>query len=516
MRATTEENEAGDEEKHFSHMGKKGSNLYYIYLLMSTKETQSVHPGQHHTVAIEKLTHGGAGLAHIDGLAVFVPGTIPGQKVEIAITKKKEGFCEAKVITVHQKAKDEIMPVCSHFHECGGCTWQNLPYNKQIDYKEEIVRETLEHLTPVDESIRSQLPGRVLKIIPSPQVFHYRNKLELSFGFENMRTDQRDGKRIYLDENPSIGFHQPGQWATVLPVTECHLYDEQIGSLLTDVRRFMEETKLPVYNPKTHKGMLRTLLLRRGIQTGEQMIAFVVKAKKKELEPLFQHFMRFGGRSGLESLLVIENIGQNEKPENPRIHPLVGGTTIKERLFDLTFEISPFSFFQTNTLAAEKLYQAIAVGADLSQRDTVLDAYCGMGTIGQYLSRFCDKVVGIESHPTAVEDALRSAGKNRISNISFYKGRTEQVLNQQLKAGGKYHFSVVVVDPPRAGLHPQAREAVIAHEPDKIVYVSCNTATFARDLGEFLKAGYELRTVQPVDMFPHTAHIETVSVLQKK
>lgn len=483
---------------------------------MSIPEESSVHSGQQHTVTIEKLTHGGAGLAHIEGMAVFVPGAIPGQQVAITITKKKEGHCESKVMKVLKRSKDEIQPRCAHFHDCGGCTWQNLSYDKQINYKEDIVRETIEHLTPIEKEERAKLPGRVLKIIPSPQVFHYRNKLELSFGYEHMRSEDKEGRRIYFDENPSIGFHQPGEWATVLPVSECHLYDEQIGSLLSDVRRFMQDTKLPVYNPKTHKGMLRTLLLRRGVQTGEHMMAFIVKAKKKELEPLFQHFMRFGGRSGLKSLLVVENIGQNDKPENPKVHALIGGTTISERLFDLTFEISPFSFFQTNTLATEKLYQAIVSGADLSTRDTVLDAYCGMGTIGQYLARFCEKVVGVESHPGAVEDALRSAGKNRIGNISFYKGRTEQVLHQQLKAGGKYKFSVVVVDPPRAGLHPQAREAVIAHAPERIVYVSCNTATFARDLAEFLKAGYELRTVQPVDMFPHTAHIETVSVLQKK
>ena len=356
----------------------------------------------------------------------------------------------------------------------------------------------------------------MLKIIPSPQVFHYRNKLEMSFGYETMRAQERNGKRIYLDENPTIGFHQPGNWETVLPVSECHLYDEQIGLLLQDVKRFMQETNLPVYNPKTHKGMLRSLLLRRGVQTGEQMIAFVVKARKKELEPLFQHFMRFGGRSGLASLMVIENHGQGERPEQPKVHTLVGQPSIKERLFDLEFEISPFSFFQTNTLGAEKLYQAIATAADLSQSDIVLDAYCGMGTIGQYLARYCDKVVGIESHLTAIEDALKSAGKNRIANITFYKGRTEQVLSNQVKAGGKYKFSVIVVDPPRAGLHPKAREAMLAHAPEKIVYVSCNMATCARDMGDFLKAGYELRSVQPVDLFPHTAHIETVSVLQKK
>lgn len=476
----------------------------------------TVKPGQEFDVSIEKLTFGGAGLATIDGQKVFVPGAIPGQKVTARILKNKGSYLEAKLIKVLSRALEEIQPRCTHFHDCGGCTWQNLPYNKQIDYKENIVRETLEHLTPVDDDLRKQLPGRVLSIIPSPQVFHYRNKLEMSFGYENMRFEERNGKRIYFDENPAIGFHQSGNWQTVLPITECHLYDEQIGLLLQDVNRFMKDTGLPVYNPKTHKGMLRTLLLRRGVQTGEHMIGFVVKARKKELEPLFQHFMRFAGRSGLASLQIIENHGVSDRPEDPKVHTLVGKSTITERLFDLEFEISPFSFFQTNTLGAEKLYKTIADAADLSPRDTVLDAYCGMGTIGQYLARYCDKVIGVESHPTAIEDALKSAGKNRIGNITFYKGRTEQVLHNQLKPGGKYSFSVVVVDPPRAGLHPKAREAILEHAPQKIVYVSCNTATFARDLGEFMNGGYELRSVQPVDLFPHTAHIETVAVLQKK
>lgn len=473
-------------------------------------------PGQKHVVTIEKVTHGGAGLAHVDGLPVFVTDAIPGQQVEAVITKRKDNFAEARSEKVLRRSRDEVQPRCQHFHDCGGCIWQNLPYQKQLQYKEDIVRETLEHLTPAPADTRKQLPGRVLKIIPSPQVYHYRNKLEMSFGFASMRVEERSGRRIYFDENPTIGFHQPGQWATVLPITECHLYDEQMGSLLMDVRRFMQDTRLTVHNPKTHKGLLRNLLLRRGIHTGEHMIAFVVNARKKELDPLFQHFMRFAGRPGLKSLLVIENTGLNDKPEFPKVHALVGKPSIAERLFDLTFDISPFSFFQTNTLAAEKLYQAISTGADISQRDTVLDAYCGMGTIGQYIARFCQKVVGIESHPSAVEDALQSAGKNRIGNISFYKGRAEQVLLQQLKAGGKYRFDVVIVDPPRAGLHPDAVEAILAHAPRTIVYVSCNTATLARDLGKILAAGYDVRTVQPVDLFPHTAHIESVTVLQKK
>ncbi len=483
---------------------------------MSTTEVPTAQAGREYTVTIEKVAPGGSGLAHIDGLPVFVPGSIPGQQLLIVLTKHKDRYAEGRILKVLRKAKDEIMPRCQHFHDCGGCTWQNLPYDKQLSYKEDIIRETLEHLTPADDTVRKQLPGRVLKIIPSPQVFHYRNKLEMSFGFASMRAEEQNGKRIYFDEGPTVGFHQPNQWSTVLPISECHLYDEQIGSLLSDVRRFMTETRLPVYNPKTHKGLLRTLLLRRGIHTGEHMIGFIVNARKKELEPLFQYFMRFAGRGGLKSLLVIENTSLNDKPEQPPIHTLVGKPYITERLFDLEFEISPFSFFQTNTLGAEKLYQAISVGADLSPRDTVLDAYCGMGTIGQYLARYCERVVGIESHPSAIEDALKSSGKNRIGNISFYKGRAEQILKDQLKPGGKYAFNVIVVDPPRAGLHPAATEAVITHAPRTIVYVSCNAATFARDLGAFLKAGYELRTVQPIDMFPHTAHVEMVSVLQKK
>lgn len=490
---------------------------------MSSDPQTIVQPGQKHVLTVEKFAHGGAGFATFQGIPVFIHGGIPGQKVSAVITKKKEHFLEAKVEKVILRSKDEIQARCPHFGECGGCVWQNLSYNKQIQYKEDIVRETLEHLTPGDPAVRKQLPGRVLKIIPSPQIFNYRNKLELTFGYGNMRVEERPPKvagakpqRIYFDENPGIGFHQPGEWATILPVGECHLYDEQLSALIADVRRFMQETKLPVYNPKTHKGMLRNLILRRGVHTNEHMICFVVQARKKELEPLFQKFLRFAGRPNLKSLLIAEHFGLNDKPEEPKIHALVGEPWISERLFDLTFRISPFSFFQTNTLATEKLYAAIASAADLSQRDTVLDAYCGMGTIGQYLSRFAEKVVGIEAHPSAVEDALQSAGLNRIGNISFYKGKTEQIMNQQLKAGGKYHFNVIVVDPPRVGLHPDALSAVITHRPEKIVYVSCNVATFARDLGELLKNGYELRTVQPVDMFPHTAHIELVALLHRK
>jgi len=488
---------------------------------MSSSDSLGVKPGQELELAIEKIAAGGHGMAHVDGLPVFVHGAIPGQKVLVTITRRKDRFAEGKIKKVIKSSIEEIKPRCKHFWDCGGCVWQHLPYQKQILYKEELVKETLEHVTPVDEKVRKNLPGRVLSIIPSPQVFNYRNKLELSFGYGEMRSAEQDDpltgakKRIYFDESPGIGFHQPGQWSTVLPIEECHLYDEQIGSLLNDVRRFMQQTNLPVYNPKTHKGMLRNLLLRRGIHTEEQMVCFIVQARKKQLEPLFQQFMRFGQNPNVTSLLVVEHFGLNDKVDHPTIHALKGEPFIRERLFDLTFELSPFSFFQTNTLATEKLYQAIAQVCDLRGRETVLDCYCGIGTIGQYLARFAEKVVGVESEQSAIEDALKSAGKNKIGNISFYKGAAEQVLTKQLAPGGKYTFDCVVLDPPRAGLHPKVIASVLGHKPEKIVYVSCNTSTFARDLAEFLKGGYELRMVQPVDLFPHTAHVETVALLQR-
>lgn len=488
----------------------------------SAEPSTGLKQGQELTLTIEKIAAQGAGMATHEGVPVFVPGAIPGQKVLVMITRNQGSFVEAKLRKVTGKAINEIMPKCKHFWECGGCIWQHLPYEKQILYKEQIVRETLEHVTPVDEKTRKSLPGRVLSIIPSPQIFHYRNKLELSFGYGSMRSEMSGDKKIFFDENPSLGFHQSGQWATILPVEECHLYDEQIAALLSDVKKFMEDNKLQVYNPKTHKGMLRTLLLRRGINTGEQMVCFVVQARKRELEPLFQHFTRFGQRPSVASLLVVENMGKNDSLSSigmnggqKGIHVLKGDPSIRERIFDLEFSLSPFSFFQTNTLAAEKLYQVIAQTADLSGRETVLDCYCGLGSIGQYLARFCGKVVGVESSTSAIEDALQSAGKNKIANISFYKGLAEHVMSNQLSAGGKYKFDVVVVDPPRAGLHQKVVKSILEHKPEKIVYVSCNTSTFARDLGAFLDAGYELRLVQPVDLFPHTAHVETVALLQR-
>lgn len=476
----------------------------------------AIYPGQEYVCMVERLLWSGEGLGRIQGAEVMIAGALPGQQVRIVITRMREKMPEAKVLEVLRKAKDEGPPRCTHVHDAAGALWQCLPYNKQVALKEGMVRDALAYGVPVDERTRTTLSGRVLRVVPSPHVFYYRNKIELSFGYEIMRVEEHGGRRTHIDENPNIGFHQPGEWSTIVPVTDCHLYDEQLGVLLNDVRRFMRDTKLPVYNPKIHKGVLRTLILRRGLNTGEYMICFTVNAKKKDLEPLFQHFMRFTGRPGLKSLLLVENTGVNERPDHPKIHCLHGKSSITERLFDLEFEISPFSFFQTNTFAAEKLYQAIVEQADITLRDTVLDAYCGMGTIGQYLARFCQKVVGIESHPTSIDDALRSSSKNKVANISFYKGRTEQVLANQLPPGGKYVFDIIVVDPPRPGLHPKALQAVLAHRPRQVVYVSCNLTTLVRDLGGFLNGGYELRSVQPVDMFPHTVHIETVSVLQRK
>ena len=475
----------------------------------------SVHPGQEHTVTIDKLTFGGAGLAHIHGKAIFVPETLPGQQARIVITKIKDNHVHAKLRNVEQQAPDQIKPRCQHFHACGGCTWQHLSYKAQLSHKEQLVRETLTHLTPADKYVRQSLADIVRPMIPSPQEFYYRNKLELSFGYGSMRVEQRDGKRVCLDEDPGVGLHSPGEWATIVPLKQCHLYDENTDSLLLQVREFMQESGLIVYNPKTHKGILRTLLLRRGINTGKHMIALVVQATGEQLRSVLRHAACFATRPNTASLLVIENNACNDRPLNPPVHLVSGEPFITEQLCGLQYQISPFSFFQTNTLGAEKLYRVVAEAAELKNSDVVLDAYCGMGTIGQFLAGSCRRVIGIDNSYSAIQDAQRSARNNNIANIALLHGTVEDALTKQSTQSEQDTFDIAVVDPPRAGLHATALKSLIAHTPRRIVYVSCNTTTFARDLGPLLAARYRLQWVQPVDMFPHTPHIETVASLVK-
>ena len=465
-------------------------------------EGSSFKPGDHITASIEKMTYGGAGFSTVSGEPVLIYGSFPGQEVEGTIIKGRGKVTEAKATKVIKRSIDQITPRCSHLHDAGGSQWQGLPYDKQIQYKEDIVREALEHLTPASDDVKKLLPGRVLKIMPSPQVFHYRNALDLHFGMSEGGV-------------PSIGFFQPDQ-PHILPVTECHLYDEQLAMLIADMQRFMQETRLPVYDKQSGKGLLRSLLLRRGLHTGEQMLVFLVKGRKKELEPLFQHFMRFGGRSGVKSLQVIEHMGIGINPEHAKPHVLTGESTISERVFDLNVAVGPFSHLHPNTFALEKLAQAIADSLELTVRDTVLSLNCGMGATSQYLARFCERLIGVEQGARAIDEALQSSGANRIGNIGFYKGRPEHVLTSQLAPGGKYTFTKAVVDAPRGGMHPKSRKALIAHGLSRIVIASCNPSTFARDLPDFLAAGYDLRSVQPVDMFPHTAHFSVVGVLEKR
>ncbi|MEM7589061.1 MAG: 23S rRNA (uracil(1939)-C(5))-methyltransferase RlmD [Myxococcota bacterium] len=472
-------------------------------------------PGQEHTLHIEKLAFGGLGIAYLQGKTVFVPGSLPGQQVLAVITRAKDNCLHARVREVYKKAPKQIQAPCVHFGACGGCVWQQLPYNEQLQHKQQLICETLQHLTPANKPLRQQLGQCVRNILPSPQVFHYRNKLEMSFGYAHMHRQRTpDGKLVWHDEQPSIGFHQRGQWATVLPIAHCHLYEENCHTLLEQVHTMMRTSGLSVYNPKTHKGVWRNLLLRRGVQTGEQMIALVVQAAGKQLQQVLQHAQQLGRTLQPTCLLVIENNAMNDRPLNAPVHPVLGEPFITERLCNLTYRISPFSFFQTNTLGAQVLYEVVREAAQLQQHDVLLDAYCGMGTIGQHLAPHCKQVIGIENNPTAIADAKQSAAANGIANMDFYLGNVEEVL-ANTDAADVRKFDVAVVDPPRAGLHPKAAEALVQLAPKRLVYVSCNTTTFARDLAAFLQEGYQLQWVQGVDMFPHTAHIETVAALRR-
>jgi 23S rRNA (uracil1939-C5)-methyltransferase len=476
----------------------------------------SLSVGAELELQVKKVTIGGHGVAEVGGLDILVPGAVPGEKVRARISSKHGDCFEARLEEV-LKTSPGSRPRGEHVRECGGCIWQHLPYEKQLALKEGIIRDALDSLVPLDAEARRHLPGRVLNIIPSPTITHYKNKLELTFGMlsgDGALQKNRGGRLTHL---PAVGFHQPGTWNTVIAEDPCGLYDERLSSLLIEMQAFIADAGLSIYNPRTRRGVLRSLILRRGVRTEEEMLCFLVQARRRELEKHFQKFLRFGERPQVRSLLIVEHFSQGSAPRQPaRSHVLKGAATVRENMFDLTFDLSPFSFFHCNTLGAEKLYASIAAALELSGKETLLDCYCGIGAIGQYLSRFCRHVVGVESHPRAIEDALSSSSRNRISNISFYHGRAEEVLMGKLRRGKKYTFDSVVLDPPRGGVSEITGKAVMEHTPQKIVYVSSNPATLARDLGTFLTGGYDLRLVQPVDLFPHTAHVETVSLLQRR
>jgi 23S rRNA (uracil1939-C5)-methyltransferase len=439
---------------------------------------------------ISDLAYGGTGVARVNGFVVLVLGGIPGDVVKAQITKRKPNYAEAEIQEVVRQSDLRIQPRCSHFGVCGGCTWQNLRYEEQLKFKTKEVRESLRHIggfsdPPVADALGSQ------------DVFFYRNKMEYAF-------------LPHPEKKLVLGLHPRRRYDLVFDLKECFLQSEQANQIVDFVRRYAKESGLPAYDHRTRSGLLRFLMIKEAKNTGMSMVNFVTYRGD---------FSQAGRLAGLlmadfpKVKSVVRNI--NSKLAHVAVgeeEELLGGERIiTETLGDFTFEISSNSFFQTNPKQAERLYQVILQQAELQGEENVLDLYCGNGTISMFLATGAKTVTGVESVLETVENAKRNAELNRVTNCEFVLGEARKVLREFEQQ--KQSFDLVVTDPPRAGLHPKVVKSLLGLRPPKIIYVSCNPTTLARDLKILCESDYKLAEVQPVDMFPHTYHIESVTKL---
>ena len=476
-------------------------------------------------VRIETVAAEGNALAHINGKALFVPMAVPGDVVNVQVTHKKRNYMEGYILEMVEPSPMRVDPFCSHFGDCGGCRWQPIPYDKQLEFKQQQVIDQLTRIGKLD------LPP-VHPILGSEETVRYRNKLEFTFSnsrwvpFEALRqkADAREATPgtsppplPSATQYPALGFHVRGRFDKVLDIETCHLQDEPSNAIRLAVRDYAMEKGLSFFDLRQQTGFLRTLMIRITL-TGEVMVVVVFAhdnpaageddaTRKALLDHLQQAFPQ------ITSLHYIINTKRNDSLGDQEVIHYAGKPYIVETMEDLEFRIGPKSFYQTNSRQALRMYQKIREYADLQGDETVYDLYTGTGTIALFLARHCRRVTGVEYVPEAIDDARKNASANHIENVRFFAGDMKDVLTADFIAA-EGHPRVVVLDPPRAGVHENVLKVLLETAPEKIIYVSCNPATQARDLA-LLQPSYRITHVQPVDMFPHTHHVENIVVAEK-
>lgn len=464
-------------------------------------------------VTITDVAAEGKSLVRIDDLVVFVPFAVPGDVVDLKILKKKHNYAEAVVVGFRQLSPVRAVPFCSHFGICGGCKWQNLPYEEQLRFKQKQVTDCLTRIAKVE------LP-EISPILGSQETVRYRNKLEYSFS--NMRwltQEELDSLDAEADENarkqPGLGFHIPGAFDKVLHINECWLQDAVSDRIRNSAYEYAVAHGIPFINLRSQEGVLRDMMV-RVVTTGQIMVLVQAKIMNAGQESQFMGLMQHLSDSFPEitSLLYVVNNKCNDTFGDLDVKVFRGEEFIYETMENLRFKIGPKSFFQTNSRQAYRLYSKVRELAGLNPDDVVYDLYTGTGTIAQFLAGGVRKVVGIEYVPEAIEDAKVNASINGIGNTLFFAGDMKDVLNAAFIAE---HGTpdVIVTDPPRVGMHKDVIDVILAANPRRIVYVSCNPATQARDVA-MLDCNYKVTAVQPVDMFPHTQHVEVITVMERR
>ena len=440
-----------------------------------------------------------------DGRVIFLNNTVPGDVVDVQTTKKRKAYFEGSAINFHSLSDKRVDPVCQHFNVCGGCKWQDMGYQHQLFYKQKEVENNLKRIGHLD------LP-ELTPILGSEQQYFYRNKMEFSFSDSRWLTLDEIQSDQQIDNKNALGFHIPGMWDKILDIKKCHLQKDPSNAIRLETKRFAIENGLTFFNPRNQYGMLRTLMLRTS-SIGEIMVLVQFFENDKEKRELLLNYLSKTFPE-ITSLLYVINPKQNDTIYDQEIICFSGRDHIFEEMEGLKFKINAKSFYQTNSEQAYELYKITRNFADLKGDELVYDLYTGTGTIAQFVSKKAKKVIGIESVPEAILDAKANAERNKIENVDFFVGDMKNVFNEQFIAQNGVP-DVIITDPPRDGMHKDVVQQILNIAPKKVVYVSCNSATQARDL-ELMKEMYTITKVQPVDMFPQTHHVENVVLLEKK
>ncbi|WP_430510476.1 23S rRNA (uracil(1939)-C(5))-methyltransferase RlmD [Gottfriedia solisilvae] len=453
-----------------------------------SKRVLPVEKNQFLEVEFIDLTHEGHGVAKVEGYPIFVPNALPGEKATIKVIKTSKGYGFGKVVELQNQSPVRVEPVCSIYNQCGGCQTQHISYEGQLDAKYKQVTEVMKRIGKLEDVV-------IHPVLGMENPWSYRNKAQVPVG--------------ELEGGLVVGFYQKRSHE-IIPMNECFIQGKENDEMIQDVKDICDELKIEPYNEQTHKGILRHIMARYGHFTNESMLVLVTNKvnfpKKEELvSKIVEKYPNITS--------IIQNVN-NEKTNvilGNQTFVLFGSETIKDKIGDITFEISARSFYQVNPTQTKVLYDKALEYANLNGNETVIDAYCGIGSISLFLAQKAKKVYGVEIVPEAIEDAKRNATINQMTNVEFEVGKAEEVIPNWYKQGIK--AEVLVVDPPRKGCDEALLNTIIDMKPSKVVYVSCNPSTLARDLRVLEDGGYETVQIQPVDMFPHTSHVECCALL---
>ena len=459
-------------------------------------------------VTITDVAAEGKAVAKVNELVIFVPYVVPGDVVDLQVKRKKNHYAEAVAVKFHEKSPLRTEPFCSHFGVCGGCKWQCLSYEEQLKYKQKQVFDNLTRIGKVE------LP-EFRPILGSEKTRFYRNKLEFTFSNKRWLTEEEVKQDVKYDQMNAVGFHIPGAFDKVLAIDKCWLQDDISNQIRNAVRDYAYAHNFPFFDLRTQEGLLRNIMIRTS-STGELMVVLQCKVTDDEGRRKKEEILQFMADSfpQITSLMYVINNKCNDTIGDLDVEVFKGNDHIFEEMEGLRFKVGPKSFYQTNSEQAYNLYKVAREFAGLTGNELVYDLYTGTGTIANFVARQARKVVGIEYVPEAIEDAKVNSALNGIDNTLFYAGDMKDILtNDFIAEHGRP--DVIITDPPRAGMHNDVIDVILAAEPKRIVYVSCNPATQARDL-QLLDGKYKVTAVQPVDMFPHTHHVENVVQLERR